>query len=74
MSVTSSTGAVGSGVTSGNGKSIIWHAGIDYSGHQQNNIQVKARARDKWQNQGDYASSTDFHWILWRLPWPLQLI
>jgi hypothetical protein len=58
--VTSSTGAVGSGVTSGSGKSIVWHAGNDYNGHQQDNMQVRVRARDKWQNQGEYASSTNF--------------
>jgi len=58
--VTSSTGDVGGDVVSGNSKLIIWHAGVDYSEHQQNNMQVRVRAKDKWQNQGGYVSSTNF--------------
>jgi len=57
---TSVTGAVGAGVTSGNGKTITWNAGTDYSGQQKSNMQVRVRAKDKWQNQGGYASSANF--------------
>ena len=54
------SGAVGSGASTGVGKVIIWNAGTDYSGHQQSNMQVRVRAKDKWQNQGDYTTSTNF--------------
>lgn len=57
---TSVTGTVGSGITAGTAKTITWHAGTDYPGHQQSNIQVRVRAKDKWQNQGDYTSSANF--------------
>ncbi|MDO8668758.1 MAG: Ig-like domain-containing protein [Candidatus Buchananbacteria bacterium] len=54
------SGHVGSGVTAGTGKSITWNAGTDYDEHQQSTMQVRVRAKDKYQNQGSYASSANF--------------
>lgn len=60
VATSSATGAIGSGVNSGNGQSIFWNAGVDYSGQQKSNMQVRIRAKDKYQNQGTYASSDNF--------------
>lgn len=57
---TTATGNIGAGITSGSGKTITWNAGVDYSGQQKSNMQVRVRAKDKWQNQGAYTSSTNF--------------
>lgn len=54
------SGDVGTSVTSGNGKSMIWHAGADFASQEQNNMRVQIRPRDKYQNQGDYAESNIF--------------
>lgn len=58
--VIAASGAVGSGVTTGNGKIIYWDAGTNYSGHQQSDMQVRVRAKDKWQNLDGYITSTNF--------------
>ncbi|MFA5125026.1 MAG: Ig-like domain-containing protein [Patescibacteria group bacterium] len=57
---TSVSGAVGAGVAAGNSKVIYWNAGADYPNQQKNNLQVRIRAKDKWQNQGAYVSSANF--------------
>ncbi|MCX6779181.1 MAG: hypothetical protein NTU97_03040, partial [Candidatus Magasanikbacteria bacterium] len=57
---TSVTGAVGTGVTTGVSKTITWAAGTDYTGQQKSNMQVRVRAKDKWQNQGAYTASSNF--------------
>ncbi|KKQ40555.1 MAG: hypothetical protein US58_C0017G0001 [Candidatus Magasanikbacteria bacterium GW2011_GWA2_37_8] len=56
----SASGAVGNGVTAGNGKIIYWNAGTNYNGHQQSNMQVRVQAKDKWQNIDGYVTSTNF--------------
>lgn len=60
VATNSAIGAIGSGINSGNGKLISWNAGVDYPGQQKNNLQVRIRAKDKYQNQGNYASSSNF--------------
>lgn len=57
---TTATGAVGASVTAGVGKTITWQAGTDYASHEQSNIQVHVRAKDKFQNQGTYIASSNF--------------
>ncbi|MFA6594378.1 MAG: hypothetical protein WCT16_03950 [Candidatus Buchananbacteria bacterium] len=57
---TSVSGDIGGGVASGNGKTIYWNAGADYPNQQKSNMRVRVRAKDKWQNQGVYASSANF--------------
>lgn len=57
---TSVTGAVGSGQTTGTGKIITWDAGTDFDEQQQSDIQVRVRAKDKYQNQGADVASADF--------------
>jgi hypothetical protein len=54
------SGDVGPSVTSGNGKSMIWHAGTDFSSQEQSNMMAQVRPKDKYQNQGDYAGSNTF--------------
>ncbi|MFA6228504.1 MAG: hypothetical protein WC668_04985 [Patescibacteria group bacterium] len=54
------SGAVGAGVTAGNGKTIYWTAGADYPNQQKSNMRVRIRAKDKWQNQGVYSASANF--------------
>ena len=44
--VKSVTGAVGSGVTPGTGKQIIWDAGTDWAGQFSNQVKVRVRAWD----------------------------
>ncbi len=44
--VKSVTGAVGSGVTSGTGKQIIWDAGTDWAGQFSHQVKVRVRAWD----------------------------
>jgi hypothetical protein len=58
--VVSVSGDVGATVTSGNGKSIVWHAGIDFANQEQDNMMVRIRAEDKYQNQGNYVGSSGF--------------
>lgn len=57
---TNATGDVGAGVNAGTSKTITWNAGTDYSGQQKSNVQVRVRAKDKYQNQGSYAASSNF--------------
>jgi len=57
---TSTTGAVGSSVTTGTGKTITWNAGADYSEHQLDTMKVRVRAKDTYQNQGTFANSSAF--------------
>jgi len=57
---TSISGDVGSAVASGNGKTIYWQAGTDYASQQKSNMQVRIRAKDKFQNQGAYVASGNF--------------
>ncbi|MFA6194994.1 MAG: Ig-like domain-containing protein [Patescibacteria group bacterium] len=60
VATTSAIGAVGAGVSAGNGKAITWNAGADYPNQQKSNLRIRLRAKDKFQNQGDYASSSAF--------------
>jgi len=57
---TSVTGAVGTGVSTGVGKTITWAAKTDFPNQVQNDLQVRIRAKDKWQNQGSDAVSANF--------------
>jgi len=57
---TSVTGAVGTGVSTGVGKTVTWVAKTDFSDQVQADIQVRIRAKDAWQNQGTDASSANF--------------
>jgi sulfatase modifying factor 1 len=50
--VKSVTGAVGSGVTPGTGKRIIWDAGTDWAGQHSNQIKVRVRAWDMSSDAG----------------------
>jgi hypothetical protein len=56
---TSATGAIGSGVSTGTGKTISWNAGTDFSNQDISNLRVQVRATDKYSNQGNYVSSSD---------------
>lgn len=58
--VASTSGDIGSSVSSGNNKSIIWEAGADYANQEQNNMVARIRAKDKFQNQGSYINSASF--------------
>lgn len=58
--VTTVSGDIGSAVFSGSPKAIIWQAGVDFSNQEQNNIMARVRAKDKYQNQGDYVNSAGF--------------
>lgn len=58
--VISVSGDVGSGITSGINKSILWQAGIDYTDQEKNTMMVRVRAVDTYHNQGDYTNSVNF--------------
>ncbi|MFZ2310769.1 MAG: hypothetical protein WAW11_04485 [Patescibacteria group bacterium] len=53
-------GDINSGITSGNSKTITWDSLTDYPGQQKNNLQIRIRAKDKFQNQGSYTNSANF--------------
>lgn len=57
---TSVTSSVGTGQTTGSSKTISWDAGTDFALQEQADIQIRVRAKDKYQNQGDYAASASF--------------
>jgi len=57
---TSVSGSVGSGITPGNGKTIIWNAGVDFNGQYQNDIRVRVRVKDSYGNQGNNSESSNF--------------
>jgi formylglycine-generating enzyme required for sulfatase activity len=44
--VTSTTGAIGNGVTVGSGKTIVWNAGVDWNGNFSNRIRFRLVADD----------------------------
>lgn len=54
------TGDVGAGVATGIGNVIIWNAKDDFDGQLQDDLQVRIRARDAWQNQGIDVMSSNF--------------
>lgn len=54
------SGNIGESVSSGDGKTIIWDTETDYANQEQNNMMVRVRAKDKYQNQGSYVSSASF--------------
>ncbi len=58
--VSSVSGDVGASVTSGNGKTITWNAGSDFANQENNNMMVRVRAKDKYQNQGANVDSSSF--------------
>lgn len=58
--VSSVNGAIGSSVNVGTGKTIVWDAGTDFSGQEQNDMMARVRAVDKYQNQSNYANSDMF--------------
>ncbi len=60
IATTSATGNVGSGQTTGTGKTITWNAGADYSGQSLSTMRARVKARDNWQNQGTFTSSSNF--------------
>lgn len=60
VSVSSVSGDIGSGVSVGAAKSIIWLAGTDYLGSDKDNMRVRVRAKDALNNQGDYVNSNIF--------------
>src|SRR3989339_307150 len=57
---TSVTGSIGTDQTTGVGKTISWAAKTDFPDQVQSDIQVRLRAKDKWQNQGIYVQSANF--------------
>ncbi len=61
-SVATSTlaGNIGGGQTSGVSKTITWNAGTDFNNQDLNTLKVRARAIDKFTNQGDYLQSASF--------------
>jgi|GEM_PF-1249438 hypothetical protein len=60
IATSSLSGAVGAGVSAGTSKVITWNALVDYPNQQKNNIQIRLRAKDKFQNQGTYTASANF--------------
>ncbi|MCX6715385.1 MAG: hypothetical protein NTX72_06275 [Candidatus Uhrbacteria bacterium] len=58
--ITSVTGAVGAGQSTGTGKTITWNAGTDYTSHELSTMKIQVRAKDKYQNQGSYVASSAF--------------
>jgi hypothetical protein len=57
---TSVTGDVGANVSTGNDKSIVWQAGTDFANQENNIMMVRLRAKDRYQNQSNYLSSSSF--------------
>ena len=57
---TSVTGDIGSGITSGVGKTITWDAGTDFDGQEEADMQIRLRGIDIYQNTSSYISSVDF--------------
>ncbi len=58
--ITSVTGAVGAGQSTGAGQVITWNAGADFTAQQLSTMKVQVRAKDKYQNQGSYVASSAF--------------
>lgn len=54
------TGDVGAGILAGTGKSITWAAGTDFSGEDQNDIRVRVRGTDVYNNSSGNIESSDF--------------
>lgn len=57
---TSISGAIGSGQSSGTGKTIVWSAGVDFANQTEGDMQVRVRSRDYFANQGEYVASANF--------------
>lgn len=58
--VASATGAVGAGVVAGNGKTIIWDGGADFSGNEFSNMRVRVQAIDSFANTSNWGESVNF--------------
>ncbi|MFA6228503.1 MAG: Ig-like domain-containing protein [Patescibacteria group bacterium] len=54
------SGAIGSGITTGNGKIITWDAGANFPNQQVNNMQVRLRAVDAYANATGNVTSNLF--------------
>ncbi|OGH92790.1 MAG: hypothetical protein A2563_03930 [Candidatus Magasanikbacteria bacterium RIFOXYD1_FULL_40_23] len=54
------SGDVGAGLSSGTNKTITWQAVADFVNQEQDDMQVRIRARDKFSNQGNFVTSINF--------------
>jgi len=54
------SGDVGSAVTAGLNRNIIWNAGADFPDQEKNTMRAKLIAADSFGNQGSFAESADF--------------
>src|SRR3989339_182028 len=61
-SVATSTlaGNIGGGQTNGVNKTITWNADVDFNNQDLGTLKIRARAIDKFTNQGNYAQSASF--------------
>ncbi|MBI2475072.1 exo-alpha-sialidase [Candidatus Uhrbacteria bacterium] len=57
---TSASGNIGSGQTTGAGKTITWNAGVDFDSNANSNMEARIRANDSFSNQGNFTSSSNF--------------
>ena len=46
--VSTASGDIGSGIMSGNGKRILWNAGVDFPGQNNSQMRVRITASDGW--------------------------
>ncbi len=58
--VTTLSGAVGSSVTAGVGKSITWDASADFDDQENSTMKLRFQGTDEYGNVGSYYQSTDF--------------
>ena len=54
------TGALGTGQSTGSGKTIEWNAGVDFDEEDQSDLRIRIRATDAYQNSSSFATSSDF--------------
>ncbi|MBU1151695.1 S-layer homology domain-containing protein [Patescibacteria group bacterium] len=54
------SGDIGANQTTGSSKTISWDAETDFTNQEQTDLQIRIRAKDKFQNQGVNNTSVDF--------------
>ncbi|MCX6778671.1 MAG: Ig-like domain-containing protein, partial [Candidatus Magasanikbacteria bacterium] len=60
IATSSVSGDIGGGVIPGNGKSITWNAGVDFTNQEQSDLRARVRAVDSFGNAGTFTSSSNF--------------
>ena len=60
VNTTTLSGDIGSGITAGSSKSIVWGADTDFDNQYQTDMRVRVRALDDFGNQSIYEESSDF--------------